>query len=147
MWWFTEPVAAATPVLAVLDSGAPPTLSTSFNLVFLNTTCVVPPEQFGGSSNVAFDDGSNSLMMSGLTSVMLQVTLPAGRGTVHSPAQGLPVVTTLLVPLTGPLAGVATFSVQIAANSLSQFEAGMMFFSQETGKTGGEGAHPARAAP
>jgi hypothetical protein len=145
--WFPEPLAAATTVIAVLDSGAPPTLSNSFNLVFLNTTCVVMPEQFGGSSNVAFDDGSNSLMMSGLTSVMLQVTLPAGGGTVQFPAQGLPVVTTLLVPLTGPLAGVATFSVQIAANSLSQFEAGMMFFSQETGKLVAALNYPAIRAP
>ena len=36
--WFPEPLAAATTVIAVLDSGAPPTVSNSFNLVFLNTT-------------------------------------------------------------------------------------------------------------
>ncbi len=145
--WFPEPLASATTVIAPLDAGTPPTLSNSFNLVFLNTTCVVTPQQFGGSSNVAFDDGSNSLIMSGLTSVVLEVTLPAGGGTVQFPAQGLPVVTTLSVPLAGPLAGVATFAVQIAADSLSQFEAGMMYFSQAQGQLVAALNYPAIRAP
>jgi hypothetical protein len=145
--WFPEPLAAATTVIAGLDAGTPPTLNNSFNLVFLNTTCVVTPEQFGGSSNVAFDDGSSSLMMSGLSSVMLQVTLPAGGGTVQFPAQGLPVVTALSVPLTGPLAGVATFAVQIDASSLSQFEAGMMYFSQAEGQLVAALNYPTVRAP
>ncbi len=145
--WFPEPLTSVTPgpTIFLVGQGTPPTLSQSFNLVFRNSTCVVQPPQFGGSAPVQFDDSSNSIVISGLASVQLSVTLPSGSA-ITFPTDG-PAITTLSLPLTGALAGVATFAIQIDAGSLSQFEAGMMYFSPVGGELIAALNYPAFRAP
>lgn len=127
--WFAEPLAPATTTIVPFDQGTPPTLSQSFNLAFRNTTCIVTPQQFGGTTSVAFDEASNSLIFSALQSVQLSVTLPQGGGITLPDDDRLPAVTGLSIPLSGAQAGVAAFAIQISPATLPQFETGMMYFS------------------
>ncbi len=128
--WFPEPLTIAPTLVYVTGQGTPtPTVSQSFSLVFRQSvTYQVQPDQFGGSTTVLFDDPSNSLQIANpqaLTSVFLMnVTKPGGATVYYNSTAPY-----TALPMTGPLAGTACVTFQFTTDNLTQFEAGMMYFS------------------
>ncbi|MGC2775388.1 MAG: hypothetical protein WA418_07075, partial [Bradyrhizobium sp.] len=132
--WFPEPLSIQPILVSVSGQGTPaPMLSTAFSLVFRNSvTFQVTPNIFNPTTTVLFDDPSNSLQLGNpqqLSNVFAMAVTPPGGATVTF-TSAAPYAA---LAMTGPLAGSAQVAFQFTTEDLTQFEAGMMYFSPPIG--------------
>lgn len=103
--------------------GQPPFLQTNLLFVFRNVTFQVSPNEYD-QTTVLFNDDLNSLQIGNAQQITMIVSPPGGTAvTFNSQAS------CAQLAMTGPLAGSAQVTFQFTTDELTQFEAGMMYFS------------------
>jgi len=128
--WFPEPLTISPVLVNVSGQGtASPMLAQPLSLVFRQSvTFQVQSDIFDPSTTVLFDDASNSIQFGNAQQqpniFLLNAAVPGGATLTY---QSTAPFTSLA--MTGPLTGAASVVFQLTTANLTQFEAGMMYFS------------------